>query len=194
MHYGQLRKRLQIVEAARSGLEKKVIADLREKGVGFEFETIKVKFTPPTKPTWYTPDIVLENGIMVECKGFFESKDRTKHLNIKAAHPDLDIRFVFSRSSSPLNKNSNTTYAMWCEDNGFKWADKLIPQEWLEECPGTSLARIIGSADIRQTTIGRQKAGKSGSPTSQSSPSTKRKTRKSGQVSTTTAEKSSTTT
>lgn len=187
MHYSQIRKMERIFEAARSGLEKKVLASLRERGVDYEYETIKVRFTPPSKPTYYTPDIVLPNGIMIECKGMFTSKDRTKHLNIKAAHPSLDIRFVFSRSSSPLYKGSDTTYAMWCEDHGIKYADKLIPQEWLDECPGTSLEHILASADIKQ------KTGKQTSRSSQSSPSTKRKTRKSGQVSTTTAEKSSTT-
>jgi hypothetical protein len=189
MHYGQQRRRLQIIEAARSGLEKKVLADLRERGVGFEYETIKVKFTPPTKSTYYTPDIVLPNGIMIECKGVFESKDRTKHLNIKAAHPQLDIRFVFSRSSSPLYKGSNTTYAMWCEDNGFLYADKLIPQEWLEECAGSSLEHILASADVRQVT---RTTTKKSSP--QTSGSTKRKTRTNGRASTTTAGTSSTTT
>jgi hypothetical protein len=172
MHYGQLRQRLRVIEAARSGLEKRVAAALDELGVGYEYETIKVKYQPIAKPTYYTPDIVLPNGIMIECKGFFESKDRTKHLNIKAAHPQLDIRFVFSRSSSPLSKASDTTYAMWCEDNGFKYADKLIPQEWLNECPGTSLAHIIGSRDIRQTTTTTTKTKASSSKTSKS---TKRK-------------------
>ena len=186
MHYGQLRKRLQIIEAARSGLERRVLEDLREKGVNHEYETIKVRFTPPSKTTYYTPDIVLANGIMIECKGVFESKDRTKHLAIKAAHPQLDIRFVFSRSSSPLYKGSDTTYAMWCEDNGFPYADKLIPQEWLEECPGTSLEHILASADIRQ------KTGKSTSRTSPSSPSTKRKSPTKKRVSSTSTAQSST--
>jgi len=189
MNYKQIRQMERVFEAARSGLEKKVLADLRDKGVGYEYETIKVKFTPPSKPTWYTPDIVLENGIMVECKGFFQPKDRTKHLNIKAAHPRLDIRFVFSRSSSPLYKGSDTTYAMWCEEHGFKYADKLIPQEWLDECPGTSLECIVASADIKQT--------KSTTATNRSSPrskSTKPKSPTKKRASSTTAEKSSTAT
>jgi hypothetical protein len=185
MHYGQLRKLQQIQEAVRSGLEKRVLADLREKGVEPGFESIKVRYTRPEKPTYYTPDVILPNGILVECKGVFESKDRTKHLLVKDQHPHLDIRFVFSRSSSPLYKGSDTTYAMWCEDHGFKYADKLVPQAWLEE-PVTQLA--LASSDGTEPKI-----GKSTSPTSQSSPSTKRKTRKSGQVSTTTTEKSSTT-
>jgi hypothetical protein len=188
MHYGQQRQRLRIIEAARSGLEKRVLADLDDKGVGYEYETIKVAYTLPSKPKKYTPDIVLPNGIMIECKGMFESSDRTKHLAIKAAHPRLDIRFVFSRSSSPLYKGSNTTYAMWCEDNGYKYADKLIPQEWLEECPGTSLAHIIGSVDIKQTTT----SGTRTKASSPSSPSTKRKSPTKKRASSTTAETSST--
>ena len=32
-----------------------------------------------------------------------------------------------------LNKNSTTTYAIWCEKHGFKWASKLVPMEWMNE-------------------------------------------------------------
>jgi hypothetical protein len=56
-----------------------------------------------------------------------------KHLLVKAQHPDLDIRFVFSRSAAPLYKGSPTTYAMWCNKHGFVFADKLIPVAWLRE-------------------------------------------------------------
>lgn len=171
MHYGQLRKRLQIIEAVRSGLEAKVIEDLKGKGVDYGFETVKVFFAPVPKRTHYTPDIVLPNGILIECKGIFESKDRTKHLNVKAAHPELDIRFVFSRSSEPLRKGAASTYADWCEKHGFLYADKLIPQEWLKECAGTSLAHITASADIKQTT--------NGTRTKRSSPTSKSTSRKS---------------
>lgn len=187
MHYGQLRKLQQIQEAVRSGLEKRVLEDLREKGIEPDYETIRVRFTRPSKPTYYTPDIILPNGILVECKGVFESKDRTKHLAIKAEHPQLDIRFVFSRSSSPLYKGSDTTYAMWCEEHDFKYADKLIPQSWLEERNVMSLAHIIGSADIKQTKSGTRT--KASSPTSSS---TKRKSRSKTRGSSTTAETNST--
>src|SRR3546814_2796560 len=56
-----------------------------------------------------------------------------KHELIKAQHPGLDIRFVFSRSKSPIRKGSKTTYADWCAKRGIPFADKLVPQEWAEE-------------------------------------------------------------
>lgn len=40
---------------------------------------------------------------------------------------------MFSRARTPIYKGSKTTYADWCEKNGFQWAEKLIPREWIEE-------------------------------------------------------------
>lgn len=54
-----------------------------------------------------------------------------KHLHIKAEHPDLDIRFVFSNSKQRISKTSKTTYADWCLKHGFQYADKEVPKEWL---------------------------------------------------------------
>jgi len=45
----------------------------------------------------------------------------------------MDIRFVFTNSKNKINKKSKTTYGMWCEKNGFKYADKEIPDSWFEE-------------------------------------------------------------
>ena len=56
-----------------------------------------------------------------------------KHLCIKKQHPNLDIRFVFTSSKAKLRKGSKTSYADWCEKNGFLYADKDVPQEWLDE-------------------------------------------------------------
>lgn len=81
----------------------------------------------------YTPDFLLPNGIIIETKGRFLPEDRRKHLEVRKQHPELDIRFVFSRASAPINKGSKTTYAMWCEKHGFLWADKQIPDDWLYE-------------------------------------------------------------
>jgi hypothetical protein len=149
MHYGQLRKLERVKEAFRSGLEKRVAAALDELGVGYEYETVKVKYQPLAKShLLHSRHRPAPMGFMIECKGFFESKDRTKHLNYQGRTPSArhSLRLL-SFKSSPLRKASDTTTRMWCEDNGFKYADKLIPQEWLNECPGTSLAHIIGSRD-----------------------------------------------
>lgn len=67
----------------------------------------------------------------METKGVFSAKDRKKHLLIKEQHPELDIRFVFQRSTNALYKGSPTTYGEWCDEHGFKYADTTIPKEWL---------------------------------------------------------------
>lgn len=108
-------------------------AQLRAANIPFEYEAFKVSYITPETPHKYTPDFRLPNGIIVETKGRFVTEDRKKHLLIQAQHPELDIRFVFSRSATPISKASSTTYAMWCDKNGFKYADKLIPQAWLYE-------------------------------------------------------------
>ena len=116
----------------RSGLESKVQEQLEAEGVEHEYEKTKVSYSIPESQHKYTPDFFLtKTGIYVEVKGLFELADRKKHLLIKEQHPDLDIRFLFQRSASPIRKGSKTTYADWCNANGFIYADKVIPQEWL---------------------------------------------------------------
>lgn len=57
-------------------------------------------------------------------------------LDVKRQHPEYDFRFVFNNSRAKISKVSNTTYGRWCEKNGFKYADKLVPQEWIDEILG----------------------------------------------------------
>lgn len=135
------------VTGHRSGLEVKITNDLTVAGVPFEYEKVSIPFQQPSKPRRYTPDYVLtHNGIIVETKGRLVSGDRQKHLMVKAQHPDLDIRFLFSSSNTRISKQSRTTYAKWCESKGFLYADKTIPQAWLDEPPNKAsleaLARL----------------------------------------------------
>jgi hypothetical protein len=117
----------------RSGLEATIAKQLEENDIKVLFETEKIPYIKPEKPAKYTPDFKLPNGIYIETKGRFLSDDRQKHLLIKQQYPDLDIRFIFSRSKSTITTGSKTTYADWCIKHGFKYADKLIPIEWLKE-------------------------------------------------------------
>jgi hypothetical protein len=122
------------LEAAyRSGLEEAVADQLKQAGIEAAYEEEKIHYVTPATPHKYTPDFRLPNGIYIETKGKFETADRKKHLLVKAQNPDLDIRFVFSRSKSTISKTSKTTYAMWCEKNGFLYSDKWIPEAWLKE-------------------------------------------------------------
>jgi len=117
----------------RSGLEEINAKHLQAMGVEVNFEVTKVKYLVPETKHTYTPDFTLPNGILVELKGKLEPKDRAKHLFVKHQNPDLDIRFVFQRPHDRINKGSPTTYAKWCEKNGFKWATRLIPEAWVRE-------------------------------------------------------------
>ena len=117
----------------KSGLEDSVSQQIESKGIKVEYETEEVKYIIPASPHTYHPDFKLPNGIRVETKGRFVLADRKKHLLVKEQNPTLDIRFVFSNSKNKINKKSKTTYADWCDKNGFKYADKVIPDDWFNE-------------------------------------------------------------
>lgn len=118
----------------RSGLEDVVAKQLEQAGVAVEYETTKIKYVVNQVKT-YTPDFWLPNGIIIETKGRFVTADRMKHLMIRKQYPLYDIRFVFSNSKAKISKGSKTTYGDWCNKHGFLYADKLIPEEWLNENP-----------------------------------------------------------
>jgi hypothetical protein len=76
----------------------------------------------------------------------FQTADRQKHIYVRGQHPDLDIRFVFSNAQARISKVSGTTYAMWADKHGYKWAHRTIPASWLSEPPNlpslAALARL----------------------------------------------------
>lgn len=124
-------------EGYRSGLEVGVADQLNELGAEFTFEEQRLKFVQPEKARTYKPDFIIqtESGkeLIVETKGRFTAADRAKHLWVREQNPGRDIRFVFDRSKDRIAKGSKTTYASWCHTNGFLFADKLIPEDWLDE-------------------------------------------------------------
>jgi hypothetical protein len=128
----------------RSGLELAVAEELQQAGVEFLYEPFKVPFVRPPKPSKYTPDIILPNGIVIELKGRFTTDDRQKHLMIQDQYPDLDIRFVFSNPNQRLSKQSKTTYAKWCDTKGFRFAKCSIPQRWIREKPKARSLQALG--------------------------------------------------
>lgn len=127
-------KRTKKKSVYRSRFEDEVITKLKsvinKYKTKFEYEPMKIEYNIPSI---YVPDIVLENRMIIEIKGLFTASDRRKHLLIKQQHPELDIRFVFQNPYNKIHRDSNTTYADWCEKHGFKWAKKEIPLHWLKE-------------------------------------------------------------
>jgi len=121
----------------RSGLEDQIAAFLEPLQKELRYEKLKIEWEDLSYRT-YTPDFELDNGIIIETKGMFDNADRRKHIAIKEQHPELDIRFVFSNAKAKLYKGAKSSYCDWCNKHGFKWAHRVIPQEWLTE-EGTPL-------------------------------------------------------
>ena len=115
----------------RSGLEENVINNLKQRNVNFKYEQRIINYFKPSTKHKYTPDIELDNGILIEIKGFFKREDRKKHLLVKERNPKLDIRFIFGNSKNKIYKGSKTSYADWCLKHEFVFADKVIPTDWI---------------------------------------------------------------
>jgi hypothetical protein len=133
------------VTTYRSGLEDKIAAQLASVGIAVTFEDFKISYVKPAKQHTYTPDFWLPNGIVIESKGRFLTEDRQKHKYVAEQHPDLDLRFVFSNSKTTISKASDTSYGMWCQRYGFKFADRLIPTAWFDEPVNHASLQIINS-------------------------------------------------
>jgi len=129
----------------RSGLEEKIAAVLTGRRVAFEFEKHVLVYAQPAVNRKYTCDFWLPrvgceglepsptNGIFIETKGRWETADRQKHKLVHSQYPDLDIRFLFSNARARISKQSTTTYADYCERNGWKYAHRELPLSWLKE-------------------------------------------------------------
>ncbi len=131
----------------RSGLEMKVAEELKLAKAVYQYEPKdgKIEYVIPETHHKYTPDFVITNPsgkqYIVETKGIWDHADRLKHLLIRQQHPDIDVRFVFTRSGQRIRKGSKTTYADICEGRGrgpyrgitWPYADKTVPKKWLKE-------------------------------------------------------------
>jgi len=73
-----LKKRKHNSRRYRSGLEKEVAAYLKSEQKEVRYELLKIEWEDLRYRT-YTPDFVLDNGIIIETKGIFDSDDRRKH-------------------------------------------------------------------------------------------------------------------
>lgn len=114
----------------RSKYEETVYNKAIEDGFEVEYETYSLQYLLKGN---YWPDFTLPNGIIVETKGYFDSRSRAKMIAVKKHNPDLDIRLLFMNSRTKIRKGSKTSYADWCEKYGFPYADGTIPLKWFKE-------------------------------------------------------------
>lgn len=133
----------------RSRSEVRVAKELDAESKEAFYEKTKLSYTVPETKHKYTPDFVtlkhdcvdslgLHGYILLECKGVGERDGlslttRKKMVQVKKDNPDADIRFIFDNPNYKINPKSKTTYAMWAEKNGFPWANRVIPKDWLKE-------------------------------------------------------------
>ena len=70
---------------------------------------------------------------MSKAKGFSALEDRHKHLLIKEQCPASKSVSFSVTANAKLYRGSPTSYADWCRQHGFQFADKTIPETWLSE-------------------------------------------------------------
>ena len=117
----------------RSQLEETIAKQIVKAKHKLRYEGTKVRWRDLALRT-YTPDFVLDNGIIIEAKGFWSTSDRRKHVEIKQQDPELDIRLVFENSNRKIRKGSSTSYAMWCDKKNIVFCDKgIIPAKWFTD-------------------------------------------------------------
>ena len=124
-------------ERYRSGFEVKVKKSLESRGIEFKYESEKLPYIVPESKRLYTPDFIVQTEvgttIYVEAKGNFTAADRKKMKLVIEQNPDKDIRMLLMRNNK-IQRNSRTTYGMWCDKHGIKWAVSVlgnIPESWL---------------------------------------------------------------
>ena len=127
----------------RSNFERNIAASLKSRGIKYEYEPFQFEYYTKVRGgccwacgsegesyqrRWYTPDFLIRN-VYVEAKGKLDSRNRTKLIDVKKAHPDLDLRLVFMRDNKI--KGTKMKYSDWALKNNFMYAIGDIPDEWL---------------------------------------------------------------
>ena len=121
----------------RSFFELSIAEDLNARAVPFQYEQIKFKYTEPVKTRTYTPDfgITSKSGkqILIEAKGYFTAENRKTAILVRECNPEADIRFVFQKPGLKINPGAKQNCGQWATRNGFLWAARVVPEEWLKE-------------------------------------------------------------
>lgn len=119
----------------RSDLERSIARDMDMRGIPYTYETTVLSFTETYKPDF---TITTPSGIIItEAKGWHKNLDASL-LKIKKARDqnlDVDLRFIWDNPMVrvPYYKNKRRmTAAEWSDKNGFKWASKVVPEEWMQ--------------------------------------------------------------
>lgn len=117
----------------RSNFERTVAEDLDVRNIEYEFEPYTIPYIIPAKDRTYLPDFILPNGIVIECKGWFNVADRQKMLYVRECNPDLDIRFVLMSPNSTISKKVKQLMQCGVIDMIFcgqiKWFQRMVKKK-----------------------------------------------------------------
>lgn len=113
------KKRKSPPKGFRSKFEKVVADKLKELKIQYEYEKIKLPYILTKK---YISDYSLEDGTLIEVKGYLRTADISKMKAVRAQHPDQRIVFIFQAPHKPVPRQKQT-HAEWAEKNGYEWID-----------------------------------------------------------------------
>ena len=147
VNYNRKRFREARKRGYRSHLEETIANQILKAKHSLRYETVKIKWVDFAIRS-YTPDFILDNGIIIEVKGFWSTGDRRKHAEIQQQHSNLDVRLVFENSGRKIRKGSATSYGMWCEKKNIQYCDRVIPQKWLKEKLIFMPSKIVDVVDV----------------------------------------------
>lgn len=115
----------------KSKFEEEVYKQLVKKygKVAVTYENAKIPYTLSYN---YIPDFsvcsgLVNDGYILEAKGYFRPEARTKMRAVKEQHPELDLRLLF-QNNGKIGKNFR--YSDWAEKHDFIYAIGKIPKDW----------------------------------------------------------------
>jgi len=114
----------------RSKQEELVDSFLTECELPHAYEKGKFSYTLTRK---YTPDFLVhgDHPFFIEVKGYFPPEARAKLLATVICNPDLQLFVALQTPHKAINKNSKTSYALWCQKHGIPWCPLPIPPNFL---------------------------------------------------------------
>lgn len=96
----------------------------------------------PARTAVYEPDFELTEGVYVEAKGRFRTRDEAnKYLLVRESNPDVIIIFVFYDPYKPFpgsqkrKDGSKMTHSEWADKHNFAW----LSYKDVLECTGSSV-------------------------------------------------------
>jgi hypothetical protein len=127
-------------EFYRSHFERTIAEQLERESVPFIFEGQMLNYEAFHIRRKCFPDFhIVKTGAFLEAKGRLRTEDRMKWELVKQANPEADIRFVFWNAEQPIEGGERwdgkpwPTCAQWAEAQGFLYAERTVPEEWLNE-------------------------------------------------------------